>query len=91
MIKAFKITAIWEGISLLLLLFFAMPLKYIWDMPQYVQTVGLIHGILFLLYIVFALLVFIKFRWKWPLLIIVLIASIIPFGTFYIEKRYLAT
>ncbi|MCR9183742.1 MAG: DUF3817 domain-containing protein, partial [Flavobacteriaceae bacterium] len=47
MIKIFKVVAFWEGISLLLLLFFAMPLKYIWDLPVFVSVIGMAHGILF--------------------------------------------
>ncbi|WP_188441576.1 DUF3817 domain-containing protein [Planktosalinus lacus] len=89
MIKLFKIIAFLEGISLLLLLFIAMPLKYIWEMPQMVQVVGMAHGILFLGYIALAFMVYNELKWSLKTLAIVMIASIIPFGTFYIEKKYL--
>ncbi len=89
MIKLFKITALLEGVSLLLLLFIAMPLKYIWEMPQMVQVVGMAHGILFLAYIVLAIMVYNELKWSLKTLAIVMIASIIPFGTFYVEKKYL--
>jgi integral membrane protein len=47
MLKIFKITAIIEGISALLLFFFAMPMKYIYNDPFYVKHIGMAHGILF--------------------------------------------
>ena len=89
MIKLFKYIALLEGISLLLLLFFAMPLKYIYELPIYVKVIGMAHGLLFIAYI--ALAVMIKIEEKWPIkkFVIVCIASIIPFGTFYVEKKYL--
>ncbi|GGD94082.1 hypothetical protein GCM10011312_17280 [Planktosalinus lacus] len=66
-----------------------MPLKYIWEMPQMVQVVGMAHGILFLGYIALAFMVYNELKWSLKTLAIVMIASIIPFGTFYIEKKYL--
>jgi integral membrane protein len=88
MVRFFKIVATLEGISLLLLFFVAMPLKYYFDTPEYVRPVGMAHGILFIAYIVMALML--KFEQDWPIkkLLIVCLASIIPFGTFYIEYKY---
>ena len=91
MIKSFKFIAFWEGVSLLLLLLVAMPLKYIWQMPQMVSVVGMAHGVLFLAYVVLAFMVYSELKWSLKTLAIVLLASIIPFGTFYIEKKYLST
>jgi integral membrane protein len=89
MLKFFKIVAILEGISALLLFFFAMPMKYIYDMPIYVKYFGQAHGVLFTIYIVVA--TFLKFNQKWNLIkyLEICLASIPPFGTFYIEKKYL--
>jgi len=66
-----------------------MPLKYIWDNPALVRTVGMAHGVLFIAYIAWA--IFIKEIKKWDLktLGIVLLGSLWPFGTFYIENKYL--
>ncbi|MBA3985382.1 MAG: DUF3817 domain-containing protein [Flavobacteriales bacterium] len=89
MVKSFRTIAFLEGASLLVLLFIAMPLKYIWDSPQMVSVVGMAHGILFLAYIVLALMVYNELKWNLKTLAIVMIASIIPFGTFYVEKNYL--
>ena len=54
MSKFFKIVATLEGISLLLLLFVAMPLKYIFDLPEFVRVIGMAHGLLFIGYIILA-------------------------------------
>lgn len=89
MLKTFKIIALLEGVSLLLLLFIAMPLKYIWELPKMVQVVGMAHGVLFLAYVAIAIVVYNELKWSLKTLMIVLIASIIPFGTFYVEKKYL--
>jgi integral membrane protein len=89
MLKFFKIIAITEGISALLLFFFAMPMKYIFQDPIYVKHIGMGHGVLFTIYILFA--TFLKFNQNWNLkkYFEICLASIPPFGTFYIEKKYL--
>jgi integral membrane protein len=89
MIKIFKIIAFLEGISLLLLLFFAMPMKYIYEQPIFVKTIGMAHGLLFIGYILLAIMLKIEEKWEIKKFAIICIASIIPFGTFYIEKKYL--
>ncbi|MBC8882493.1 DUF3817 domain-containing protein [Flavobacterium piscinae] len=89
MIGFFKKIALLEGISLLVLLFFAMPMKYMFDQEIYVKTIGMAHGILFILYVVLALLLKFTLNWSFKLLAIIGLASIIPFGTFYVEKKYL--
>lgn len=89
MLKIFKITALIEGISALLLFFFAMPMKYINNDPFYVKHIGMIHGILFTLYIVLATILKFKEKWELKKYFIICIASIPPFGTFYVEKKYL--
>ena len=90
MIRLFRSISLLEGVSLLILLFVAMPLKYIWDNPEYVRVVGMAHGLLFIAYIIFAIMTKFKLNWKIKTLLIVFIASIIPFGTFYIDKKYLS-
>ena len=89
MLKIFKVIAILEGISLLLLFFFAMPMKYIYDMPVYVKHIGMAHGLLFVAYIIFAFLFKEDKKWDLKTFAIVCLASFLPFGTFYIEKKYL--
>ena len=88
MVRFFKIVATLEGISLLLLFFVAMPLKYMFDNPDYIRPMGMAHGVLFIAYIFMALML--KFEQDWPVkkLLIICLASIVPFGTFYIEWKY---
>lgn len=88
MIKSFKTIATLEGISLISLLFFAMPMKYFFDNPIFVKNIGMAHGILFIIYIAFAILLKFEQKWDNKKFGIICLASIIPFGTFYIEKKY---
>lgn len=76
-----------EGISLLLLFFVAMPLKYAMDMPEAVRWVGSIHGGLFIAYVGWAALLARKLNWGMDVLVQCVILSSIPFGTFYFEKK----
>jgi integral membrane protein len=89
MVKLFKYIALLEGISLLLLLFFAMPMKYIYELPMYVKVIGMAHGLLFIAYVALAVMLKIEEHWAIKKFVIVCIASIVPFGTFYVEKKYL--
>lgn len=89
MSKFFKIVATLEGISLLLLLFVAMPLKYIFDLPEFVRVIGMAHGLLFIGYIILATMLKTEESWNNKKFFEVCMASIIPFGTFYMEKKYL--
>lgn len=85
----FRVVALLEGISYILLLFIATPIKYLSGDPQYVKMLGMPHGILFIAYIALAIMLKNDFKWNTKELLIVLIASIIPFGTFYIDRKYL--
>ena len=85
----FKYVSILEGLSFILLLFIAMPLKYIWEMPQMVQQVGMAHGVLFIAYVMGAIWLFKPLNWNFKELLIILGCSLVPFGPFYVEKKYL--
>ncbi len=87
--QSFKIVASFEGISLLLLLFFAMPMKYIFNDPTYVRFIGMTHGLLFVAYIILAAWIKLMENWDNKKFGIIVVASMVPFGTFYIEKKYL--
>lgn len=76
-----------EGISYLALLGIAMPLKYIGDMPKAVTFVGSIHGFLFVLFVITLLIVWRKKNWSYDKVAFAFLASIIPFGTFYLDKK----
>jgi integral membrane protein len=80
-----------EGMSLLVLTGIAVPLKYICKDPYWVKVMGPLHGLLFLLFVISTLSVGVEYRWKfrtttWK----VLLACIVPFGTFYIDRKILA-
>jgi len=89
MLNIFKITSHLEGLSYLLLLFVGVPLKYFGDNPVLVKALGMPHGLLFMAYIVLALWIRSQMKWDVKTTLIVLVASILPFGTFYIVKKYL--
>ena len=89
MLKLFRVIAFFEGISYILLLFIAVPIKYGFDAPTYVKLLGMPHGILFMIYIIFSFIVNIKLKWNTKELFIILIASLIPLGTFYVDRKYL--
>ena len=89
MIKLFRITSYLEGISYLLLLGVGVPLKYLAGNDVIVKSLGMPHGILFMAYIFLAIIIKQKMNWDNKTIIIVLIASVIPFGTFYVDKKYL--
>ena len=86
-IKSLRIVGFLEGISFLLLLFIAMPLKYIWDMPIYVKYIGMGHGVLFLAFLAVLLIVCGKQKWAVHMFILGLIASILPFGPFVFDHK----
>src|SRR4051812_642137 len=86
-----RLIAFLEGISLLLLVGIAVPLKYAYGNPSMVKTLGPIHGLLFVFFVVNTLSVGVEYKWKfstttWK----VLLACFIPFGTFYIDKTILS-
>ena len=85
----FRVVSFLEGTSYLLLLFVAVPVKYWMNDPQYVKLQGMPHGLLFVGYIVLTFLLKSELNWSIKKLGVVLIASILPFGTFYVDKKYL--
>ena len=85
----FRIIAFLEGISYILLMSIGLYFKYKLGDPSYVKLLGMPHGILFVSYIIFAFLIKENEKWGMKDLGIVLLASILPFGTFYVDWRYL--
>lgn len=89
LISVFRKIALIEGISFLLILFVTMPLKYIWNIPEPTYFVGMVHGVLFVIYVVLAFWVYAAARLKLITLFWILLASIIPFGTFVADEKIL--
>ncbi len=87
MINRFRIISMVEGISLLLLLFVAMPLKYGLDYPLAVTVMGWAHGLLFLAYVYLAMTVAEAFRWSQAQLFGAVLLGMLPFGCFLMERR----
>ncbi len=85
-----RLIAFIEGISYLVLLFVAMPLKYIFEQPQAVRMVGSVHGALFVLYVLYVFLTKVEYRWDAAKTRLLLLVSLIPFGNFYADKKWLA-
>ena len=86
-----RIIAFLEGVSLLLLVFIAVPMKYFFHNPAGSEIVGPIHGALFLLFVFNTLSVGVEQQWKFRTITWkVLLACIVPFGTFYIDRKILS-
>lgn len=86
MISTFKIVSWLEGISYILLLFIATPIKYIYDNPAYVKMLGMPHGLLFVAYIILAIMLKYELNWKNKTFAWVCLLAILPFGTFFVGK-----
>lgn len=86
-LKRFRIISLIEGISMIVLLFIAMPLKYGFDMPLMVKYVGWIHGILFMLYILVLIPTSRTLKWSFLKTLIGLAASVLPFGPFLFDRK----
>ena len=86
-IGRFRVIAFLEGLSFILILFVTMPLKYQFDMPKPNLIIGMIHGILFMIYLYAAFRLKISMDWNTRLTIKTFMASIIPFGTFYMDWK----
>tara|TARA_B100001093_G_scaffold520499_2_gene616924 strand:+ start:32006 stop:32281 length:276 start_codon:yes stop_codon:yes gene_type:complete len=85
----FRTIAFVEGISYLLLLFVAVPIKYLLANDSFVKLLGMPHGVLFIAYVLLAIIFILKKNTPLKESIIILIASLIPLGTFYVDKKFL--
>ena len=85
----FRIIALLEGVSYILLMTIGLYFKYQLDDDTYVKLLGMPHGVLFILYILIAFLLRKQEQWSFISFVIILFASLIPFGTFYIDRKYL--
>jgi len=85
----FRIVAFLEGISYILLMSVGLYFKYQLGDPSYVKLLGMPHGLLFISYLILAFLIKDDEQWKNKDFGMVLLASILPFGTFYVDRKYL--
>ena len=87
LLHRFRIVGIAEGISFLVLLLIAMPLKYFMDLPQAVKVTGWIHGALFVAFIYFAFEVMGALKKNFGWFIKAFIAAFVPLGTFIFDRQ----
>lgn len=76
-----------EGYSYLALVFIAMPMKYLLAMPMAVKIVGMVHGILFILFCILLVKAWQEAKWPFMENVIFFVASLIPFGTFFTKNK----
>jgi len=85
--KSFRLISLIEGVSLLVLLFIAMPLKYKWGINEAVWYAGITHGTLFLIYLVMSLVT--SHQQQWPVIkwLLIFLAGVLPFGFIVVDRK----
>jgi integral membrane protein len=86
-VRAFASVALLEGISYVLLLAIAMPLKYYFEFPLAVKVVGWAHGILFMGYSILLILCWIEYKWSLGRVLFYFIAALLPIVPFLVERN----
>jgi integral membrane protein len=86
----FRLISFIEGLSYLILIFIAMPLKYMAGYPMAVKIVGMTHGVLFILFILALIMAMKRYKWKFVGFQL-FVYSLIPFGFILIEKIIMKT
>jgi len=89
MLRIFQLSAILEGISYLLLFSFSMPLKYWANITEPNVYIGYVHGFLFIAYMILALVFSMERKIAPKKIVMLVLASLLPFGTFYLDEKYL--
>lgn len=85
-LRQFRVVAFLEGLSFLILLLIAMPLKYVFDLPIAVRVVGSVHGLLFLLFIPALFRAAMTCDWPLRRSLLAFVASLVPGGTFVLDR-----
>lgn len=86
-IGKFRFMGLIEGMSLLVLLFIAMPLKYFAGFPQAVTFVGSLHGLFFIIYLITITYVTFKVRWSFLWIFSAIAVAFIPFGNLVLDAK----
>jgi len=84
-----RLMGILEGSSLLVLLFICVPMKHLAGMPIGSEIIGPIHGVFFILYIIFLFQAKSELNWPWGKTVIAIVGCLLPFGTFYVNAKIL--
>lgn len=82
-----RVVGILEGVSFLVLLGVAMPLKYLAGLPQAVRIVGSLHGFLFLLFLLVLARAAAAYRWPLSRIALAVVAAVLPFGPFVLDAH----
>lgn len=82
----FRVVSFIEGLSYLILVFIAMPIKYLGENPYPVKVVGMTHGVLFILFMLVLFLAKNRYKWHIGLTFQLFVYSLIPFGFIIIER-----
>jgi integral membrane protein len=85
-LRQLRVVAFLEGLSFVVLLFIAMPLKYWAGLPLAVRIVGSLHGLLFLAFLWALFRAALERDWPAPRWALALLASLLPFGTFVFDR-----
>lgn len=86
-LKRFRLISAIEGLSYLILVFIAMPIKYLEDNPIYVKFFGMAHGVLFIIFMISLFETKRKESWHTGFIFQLFVLSLIPFGAFSIENK----
>jgi integral membrane protein len=90
MLIIMRLLSILEGISYLLLFGLSMPLKYWANIREPNIYIGYVHGVLFIGFVILALVFCRQQKWGWKRYFKFFLASLLPYGTFYMDRKYLA-
>ena len=85
--NTFRHIGVAEGISYLILLLIAMPLKYLANKPDMVKYFGWAHGVLFVAFGIYLIKVWVQYKWSFGKTTVAFIASLLPFGTFVLDRK----
>jgi integral membrane protein len=86
-LRNYRVAAWVTGVGLLVLVFIAMPLKYFFGEPRPVALVGMLHGFLYMAYIVCTLILAERCRWRPVDAVVILLAGTIPIASFVAERQ----
>jgi integral membrane protein len=75
-----------EGYSYLILLLIAMPLKYLFNTPEFIRPVGTLHGVLFVAFMILLGLMFFIVKMSFKNAVLAFLLSLVPFGTFFLRR-----
>jgi integral membrane protein len=88
-LNRFRLLSFLEGLSFLFLLGVAVPLKYFGNMPEATKVPGMVHGLLFIAYIIYLIMAKMEMKWSIKVTLLLFLASIFPFGFLIAEFSFL--